>query len=265
MPAILLSEAELDALAGLPHLAIALYLALRRRMDLRSALVGAQVGVSWQALVEDVYIEPGRGDAARAPGREAVRRGMRWLVPELVQPRTRIADARLIFFLPKARTLSLAQRKPDRNPTGYPDRVATEGEPTETRQGRRRETRQTSVVREIQPAAAAATASGIEKGRAAAAADDFLFPKGTTSGQRDAIARMLAAKGLDREGGQLVIDELAGIMRARQVHNPAALAATIADQLARGDLYAVHAERERGGGRSLSPEELRFIDEGGRP
>ena len=35
-------------------------------------------------------------------------------------------------------------------------------------------------------------------------------------------------------------------------------------QLARGELYAVHAERERGGGRALSPEELRFIDEGCR-
>lgn len=264
MPAVLLTEAELDALAGLPHLAIAIYLALRRRMDLETALVGARFGVSWQAITEDVYIDPHRGRAARAPGREAVRRGVQWLVPQLVQMRSRVAEARLIFFLPRARTLSLAQRKTDRKPTGYPDRVATEGESTETRQGAKRANRQTSEVRVIQPAAAAATASGIEK-EGAAAADDFLFPKGTTSGQREAIARMLAAKGIDREGGQLVIDELAGIMRARQVHNPAALAATIAAQLERGELYAVHAERERGCGRSLSPEELRFIDEGGRP
>lgn len=265
MPAVLLTEAELDALAGLPHLAIAIYIALRKRMDLATSLVGARVGVSWQAIVEDVYIEPHRGRAARAPGREAVRRGVQWLVPELVQMRSRAEEARLIFFLPKGRALSFAQRKTDRKPTGYPDRVATEGESTDNRQGAKRENRQTSKVKVIHTAAAAAAASGTEKVGPAAAADDFLFPKGTTSGQREAIARMFVSRGINAEGGQLVLDELAGIMRARQVHNPAALASSIADQFLRGELYAVHAERERGGGRPLSPEELRFIDEGGRP
>lgn len=265
MPALLLTEREQDALSGLPHLAIVLYLALRRRMDYRTAIVGAAVGVSWQALTEDAYVEPGRGEVQRAPGREAVRRGAAWLVRAgLVEMRSNAAQARLVFFLPMASTLSRARNQPDRNPTGEPDRVATEGKPTETRQGRKRETRQTSGNGVIQSAAAAATASGIEKERAAAAAVELLFPKGTTRGQREAIARMLNARALDREAAQLVLDELAGIMRSKSVANPPALAAAIADQLARGELYALHAERERGGGRSLSPDELRFIDEGGR-
>lgn len=263
MPAgIFLVQAELHALRGLPHPAIALYQALRVRMDYRTAIVGAPVGISWQALVEDLYQEPHRGPNLPNPGREAVRRICAWLVRAgLVELRSNAMQAQLLLRLPLAHTLSHAQKKPDRNPTGKPDRLAAEALSTETRPTDRPQTRQTSGYRGRADTGAAAATGGYSEIDPA----ELVFPPGATPGQQRAYGAIGRKHQLTRDQLQLLFDELAGIERAKgAVRNGAALLDRLARQLTGGDFYGSRAERERGGGAGLSAEEARFLNEGGR-
>jgi hypothetical protein len=57
--AILLNSDELLAMRGLPHAAICLYLAIRQAMDMATGMVGVRSLISWRALAESLYIEPG--------------------------------------------------------------------------------------------------------------------------------------------------------------------------------------------------------------
>lgn len=60
---------------GLSYLPIVLYvMAIRPRMDFSTGLVGASVGISWQALGEWVYIEPHSGIQSGSPTKAAIRR-----------------------------------------------------------------------------------------------------------------------------------------------------------------------------------------------
>lgn len=261
MPAILLTEAELHALKGLPHPAIALYLALRARMDFRTGIVGAPVGISWQALVEDLYVEPHSGPVQRSPGREAVRRICGWIERAgLVVLRSNAAQAQLLFLLPKAKLLSRARNHPDRNPTGYPDRGPIEGVSTGTRPRGGHPTRQTSGIG-VSSAAAAASASTYRVPDFA----DIKLPDGSTEQEVRAFGAVARKHQLMRDELQLLLDELAHKRRNGAVRSGAALLDRFAQQLRAGQFYAAGADHERQGGAGLSAEEARFINEGGRP
>ncbi|WP_410498134.1 hypothetical protein [Chitinibacter sp. S2-10] len=97
----MINDVESDALAGLAHIPFRLYHALRKRMDFRTGRVGERPKVSYQALREDLYIEPcqGRtGDESGSPSVEALRHALRILIRVglvTVIP----ADRQLIFSL----------------------------------------------------------------------------------------------------------------------------------------------------------------------
>lgn len=60
--AVLLSDEEIQALNGLPHLHYVLYIAaIRRYMDYKTGIVGVKRGISYQSLSEEVYIKGERG------------------------------------------------------------------------------------------------------------------------------------------------------------------------------------------------------------
>lgn len=60
--AILLNDAELSALEGLPFAAVCLYvMAIRPRMDLKNGMVGVRYLISWQAIKESLYVDPAQG------------------------------------------------------------------------------------------------------------------------------------------------------------------------------------------------------------
>ncbi len=104
MQLITLTERELDALYGEPAEVLKLYVCLRRRMDFETGLVGAENGVSWWALREDMFVEFAQGrrrDESGTPTEKLVRNKVERLVSiGLVESRT--SYRRLVFFLPMA-------------------------------------------------------------------------------------------------------------------------------------------------------------------
>ena len=118
-----LTGPEVELLYGLPHLAQVLFLAIRLRMDYRTGTVGVRPEISWFALSEALYVEPGPGMRGGRPSPDQVRRASRWLVKAgLVQMRSREAQRKLIFFLPLSKRDFFAQSKPASNPPDHPAR-----------------------------------------------------------------------------------------------------------------------------------------------
>ena len=106
-----ISDDEIQALYGLPYMAQALYMYLRRRMDFGSGYVGRRLMVSWWALREDLNVESAQGRRAESsgvPSEKAVRYASKCLERAgLLRP---VSEARrLVFFLPMA---ELAEVRP---------------------------------------------------------------------------------------------------------------------------------------------------------
>lgn len=124
--AILLSDKELEAMDGLPHAAIALYvMGIRRYMDRSTGMSGLRSNMSWRTLAQHVYVEPHQGRQGAGPVHvETVRR-----LAALLE-RTGLIVSKggdFIVFLCKLAVFGnndkkFAQNKPDKNPTGYGDR-----------------------------------------------------------------------------------------------------------------------------------------------
>lgn len=117
MSAIKFTEREIEAMAGLPSLALRLYvLAIRPFMDYQTGLVGQRRRVSWQSLREAAFIEPHQGlTESGTPSKSAVRRAIAWLVRSgLIVERGE--EKTLVFYCPLADTDLSAQKKPGTNP-----------------------------------------------------------------------------------------------------------------------------------------------------
>lgn len=110
MALIVLTDDELDALQGEPADVFKFYVCLRRRMDKRTGLVGAAVGVSWQGLREDMYIEPTPGrQGAGLPSEKYVRHKATCLEAlGLLENQT--SYQRLVFLLPKSHRVEVRQK-----------------------------------------------------------------------------------------------------------------------------------------------------------
>lgn len=126
---IYITTAELDLLAGLPHLVRSLYVELRRLMDFGTGLVGARYPhTSWRALSERCYVEPHPGVKSGRPSEQQMRRAGGWLVRcGLVQMRSNPRQWHLIFFLPVAKRGFFVSDKADNNPTTKADRALHRG------------------------------------------------------------------------------------------------------------------------------------------
>ncbi|AFL73526.1 hypothetical protein [Thiocystis violascens] len=119
--AIRLDDAELAALSGQRPELWQLYIVLRTLMDYHSGFVGHTRRISWRALQEALYIEPGQGlEGTGTPTKAKVRRLAEGL-ERAGLVRNRSALKHLIFFLPLAITDQSAPNKPGTNPA-YPSR-----------------------------------------------------------------------------------------------------------------------------------------------
>ena len=78
---VLLSDEELQALEGLPHLHRCLYIfGIRRYMDYATGITGIKRKISYQSLNEEVYIEPKQGLKTRdATSKDKVKRALKVL------------------------------------------------------------------------------------------------------------------------------------------------------------------------------------------
>lgn len=114
--AIRLEDAELAALSGQRPELWQLYIVLRTLMDYHSGFVGHTRRISWRALQEALYVEPGQGlEGTGTPTKAKVRRLAEGLERAgLVCNRSALKQ--LVFFLPLAITDQSAPNKPGTNP-----------------------------------------------------------------------------------------------------------------------------------------------------
>ncbi len=129
---ILLSDEEIEALEGLPHLHRCLYIfGIRRHMDYQTGITGVKRKISYKSLSEEVYIEPHQGlKNTGEKSREAIRRAVKML-----------ERAGLIIIQSNAKNLILkcnlairdksVQNKPDTNPT---PQLTTQADTKETQE-----------------------------------------------------------------------------------------------------------------------------------
>lgn len=112
-------DAELDALQGLPLGAQVLYLReLRARMDYGTGTVGRTHRVSWDRMRATLEVEPRPGIKGEQPSREQVRRLAQHLVRVgLVELISDMPGKQLIMRLPMAISDYCVSKKADRNPT----------------------------------------------------------------------------------------------------------------------------------------------------
>ncbi|HHU0036411.1 TPA: hypothetical protein ACT9ME_001603 [Legionella pneumophila] len=73
----IISDSELEALCGLPHLQQLTYIrGIRPYMDVKTGTVGIKRGISYQSISEQLYIEPHQGIKAESFSRAQVRRAV---------------------------------------------------------------------------------------------------------------------------------------------------------------------------------------------
>jgi hypothetical protein len=73
----IITEQELDALCGLPHIQQLVYLrAIRPYMDVKSKITGIKRRISYQSISEQLYIEPQPGIKSQRFSRDQIRRAV---------------------------------------------------------------------------------------------------------------------------------------------------------------------------------------------
>lgn len=256
MASIKINENEMMALSGLPHLSIVLYmLGIRPRMDYSTGTVGVRPLISWQALRENIYVEPHPGIKHEYASMEAVRRAAVWLEKAgLIEMRSH--DRQLIFWCPLADTDKHVLNKADRGPTDQAGRGPTGQEPHVCRvsavpapQARQIKTAQAdghpvTGKADVNISSSICTVVGLENRRAGEEeGSDFIFSKTMTSQQRAAIASKVA--GMTKDQGQAVIDELTGCIQAGNVKNVAGLLRYFIEQVKAGNFMPDKGEAIR--------------------
>ncbi len=213
MPAFLVSEDEQESLYGLVAAAQVLYYWLRARMDFRTGRVGAVHHISWQAAREAIYIEPRRGVKTEYLHKEAVRRLARQLEARgLVRFQSSIANAQLIFLLPKATTLSFAQKKADTKPTGSSDREADRGlqrgkQAKADREADRGKTAKADTHRGSVPS----TTTTLDLSTVGDAGETLQWPSSATPEEKATWKTLIDRAGLNGNA-QLILDEFSGAL-----------------------------------------------------
>lgn len=240
---ILLNDAELDALTGLPYVVICCYvMAIRPRMDYVTGRVGVSPFISWQALAEWLYVEPHQGIKSGSPYRSAVRRMADQLVRAgLVKIQSNIANAQLIFELPKATRYSYVQNKADTKPTPEADRGLQRGKHTNADRGKKAKA-DTHLSTPVPTNKHHHNNNVIQRGA-------LIWPDGLTSIENRALQALIGKSKLNGNA-QLILDELAGAMRSRAVSNKVGYARTLIERAERGEFtpekaHITAAARER--------------------
>lgn len=240
MPSILLTDAEMDALYGLPFPCTAMYICLRKRMDYRTGRVGAVHSISWQALTEYLYIEGRPGIKAQSTSRwQAMRLAGHLTRVGLVRLESNPASGRLIFNLLQAVTDKTVSNKAARKPQAFPqggDDALSIGQGAQlspvTRKGAKPKAAQhPSTVLYHNAAAASVFIKG----------DKLIFPAELdklSATQRGALRRTLK----DNPALQCVLDELAGMMRTGKVRDAMAVFKTLWREQCNGEIIFSHAE-----------------------
>ena len=130
---VFISEDELEALEGLPHIVYRLYISLKYHMDFQTGIVGHPRRISWMTLRTMLHVEEFQGfEDTGTPTRGKVTRAMEWLKKRgLVQDLgTKQRGEAIVFRLALAPLGQSVKNKPGQNPdrtrTGYPEQNRTQ-------------------------------------------------------------------------------------------------------------------------------------------
>lgn len=120
-----INQYERDALMGLPHVTRLLYFALRPYMDYSTGIVGIKRGISYQALREELYVEPHTGyENSGSPSKQQIRRAIKTL--ERIGLITIQSEGKKLILKCELATWDYCdQNKPDTNPTHQPNTKST--------------------------------------------------------------------------------------------------------------------------------------------
>jgi hypothetical protein len=264
---IVLTGAELEALAGLPWPAQTLYvLGIRPRMDYRTRRVGDNPRVSWQALTECLYVEPQAGVHAKRYSTskwQAMRVAQHLVRAGLIELHSSEVHRILVFKLLLARGDSLVQKQAaigthhqaaigthhpsERVPIGeneviafgksaqaatpLPPQAATH--PLSAFLRSKHQTTTTSIT------PISASGSG---GSGPGGTSELIFPAQLTSAEKSAIREMLERA---RANGtsQVLLDELAAAIAKGTVRNRTAYARALIDSYSKGTFFPEKAQQ----------------------
>lgn len=259
--AILLNDDELFGMRGLPHAAFCLYVAIRQAMDMATGMVGIRSMISWQALRESLYIEPGPNrQESGSIHLEKVRRLAALLEREgLVKICSNSSNRQLIFKCILATHNKSVQNKSDRQS----DRPPPAAKSTSARVlefDKRESDRQSDTHPSLDIYSVDKLSSSHRDIPGSAAPDDddiqakaetknqqpegeLIFPPRLEEWQREKIR--LAVNGIPPEDAQAILDELAGRMRSRKVEKPLGYFQRVMENYLRGDFTGELAAGEK--------------------
>lgn len=228
---ILINEHELDALDGLPHLAVVLYMkAIRPYMDYATGITGIKRGISYQSIAEQLYIEPeqGRHNSGK-PTKSTIRNAVKSLIKEgllKIIP----ADKKLIFACLLAETDKSVLNNNDTSTTQQNDTAAAQAlaavqqELSQLKQAMNdipnsnnsvtppvsgESISLTTTTKDLKTVSEKQTPPQVVGG---GEMDKLVFDKKLTDREQAAIRKALPAT--DLETAQALIDELAGVLRS---------------------------------------------------
>jgi hypothetical protein len=122
---LLLSDEEIQALNGLPHLHFILYVkGIRQYMDYKTGIVGIKRGISYQSLSEEVFISGMQGIRKTKFSHQQIKRALGQLEKiGLIERRSVITkdEKRLVLACIFAQTDKSVKNKADLTPTRPPD------------------------------------------------------------------------------------------------------------------------------------------------
>lgn len=264
---VLVNEHELDALDGLPHLAVVMYLkAIRPYMDYVTGITGWKRGISYQSIAEQLFVEPEPGrhkSLTGKPTKDAVRNAIKSLIKQGIV-KVLPAGKKLVLECLLAETdNSISTRNatgaPQENTTPTPQAIAAlQKDLEQLRQDMnttpdidRSTTPPESGIKTINTTTTVHNLkTDIPNEPLASGGGDFdlIFPKQIGAKQQDAIRQALTTS--DQEQAQNLVDELAGVMKTQDVKNPVSYFAGIIRRFNAGDFVptagpAVAEARER--------------------
>lgn len=237
--AISLSDEEMTDLSGLPHLLICLYvMAIRPRMDFKTAMVGIAPRISWQALSEWLYVEPKQSrQNSGSAHKSTIRRAIDALIKAGLIERRGNAES-LVFYLPKANKGKFVSKKADTKSTPQADTVnpmlalAVDNK-ADTPKTAKADTHQISDINYT------TTTTDNTMRRVNCGGGDFIFPSWLSEAGRADALKVLEC--VPQAYWQTLLDELHGAQAMKPIANPVGYLRAMAQKLKAGEFTSEKA------------------------
>jgi hypothetical protein len=238
--AIRLNDAESDALAGLRHIAVVLYLVLRRRMNYADGIVGLKVGISWGWLASQVRVDGHVGMPPVEFDHDHVRRAAGHLESSgLIVMRSKKGERKLVIQCVLADTDAAKggqkATRPD-NQIAHQTPAQREiaeghqmGHQTDELEGRQRTTPVSGNTNHNHNTPAQHGGGG-----------ELQFPEKLTLKEREGIANLITNYQLNGTA-QLLLDELEGAMFTKKIDHPIGYARKLATAMKDGTFVSEKA------------------------